>query len=1293
MASLVLAAAGSAAGASLGSFSLFGLTMTGAQIGGAVGAYAGMQVDAALRPAVQRSGARLSDIAIQSSSEGSPIPRLYGRMRVAGEILWASRFKESSAVAHSGGKGVASPAVDTTTYAYSVSFAVGLCAGPVTRLGRIWADGNLIDASTYTLRFYPGDETQQPDPVIEEIEGAGNSPAYRGLAYVVFEDLPLAGFGNRIPQLQFEVVRALSPDHEAALENRLASVALIPGAGEFVYAPDIVSEDMGDGATQPLNAHNSSGTSDLKASLDELQALAPNLDSVSLVVGWFGDDLRAGSIAIKPGVEESIRSTYPESWSVAGVARADARLVSRIDGRPAYGGTPSDDSVTAILAELKARGLKVTFYPFVFLDVPAGNTLANPYSDNAAAAGQPAYPWRGRITPSPAPGYAGSADRTAAAATQVNAFFNGSWGYRRMVLHYAQLCAQAGGVDAFLIGSELVALTRARSDAATYPAIAALKQLAADVRALLPNAKLGYAADWSEYNGHNLGGGSFRFNLDPLWSDANIDFVGIDNYLPLSDWREGDAHLDAAEWDSIYDPAYLSANIRGGEDYDWYYASQADRDAQQRTPISDGLGKPWLWRAKDIWNWWSNLHFDRPGGSESATPTAWVPQGKPIRFTELGCPAVDKGAGQPNVFYDPKSSESFFPYYSTGLRDDLIQRRFLEAHLNYWADAANNPVSAVYGGPMLDTLSLWCWDARPYPFFPARGDVWGDAADYATGHWLNGRLGMVPLADLTQALCAEAAFAAIDTSGLFGMVTGYAVADTSSVRDMLAPLMTAYFFDGVESQGLIEFVMRGSAAPVSLSESDLVLDEDEGFGFSLTRAQETDLPNVSRLSYFDAGSYSSAVVESRRLATLSERVASSSLPLVLDQGEASGIGDRLLQDAWVMREQAAFSLPPSQLALDPTDEVLLNAGGRTRLLRITGIDDAGERKLETVATDPSIYQPLVGAARSTGQLESLRQPGRALVVFLDLPLLTDDQSPYAPLLAAYADPWPGSVQVFKSTTGSDYSLAATLTHPASLGVTTRDFWSGPLWRWDNVNTLCLKLISGTLSSAADEAVFAGANTLALQNQDGDWEIVQFAKAALTAPGEWQLTRLRRGRRGTEQAMGNPVPAGARVVVLDGTLGQLALGQAEARLPHTFIYGPAGKPLGDPAFQEATLAFASMGLLPLPPCHAGSEWGDYAPDLLLTWLRRDRAPEAENILLPATPMSEAAEAYELDIEDASGAVLRSVSGLTVPSFLYTAANQVADFGRQLHQGDVLHLSIYQMSAVLGRGRAKAATLNL
>src|SRR5690606_288277 len=145
----------------------------------------------------------------------------------------------------------------------------------------------------------------------------------------------------------------------------------------------------------------------------------PAGESVSLVVAWFGNGLRAGNCTIKPGVEVATKVTSPKVWTVNGVARATAHLVSRdAENRPVYGGTPADFAVVQAIREMKARGLRVTLYPFILMDVPPHNSLPNPYSDNASEAGQPAFPWRGRITCSPAAGYAGSVDKTAAAASQ-----------------------------------------------------------------------------------------------------------------------------------------------------------------------------------------------------------------------------------------------------------------------------------------------------------------------------------------------------------------------------------------------------------------------------------------------------------------------------------------------------------------------------------------------------------------------------------------------------------------------------------------------------------------------------------------------------------------------------------------------------------------------------------------------------------------------------------------------------------------------------------------------------------
>jgi hypothetical protein len=564
------------------------------------------------------------------------------------------------------------------------------------------------------------------------------------------------------PTTLYEFNTALETTPTATrLESAIRSVTMIPGTTEFGYGTTKVTKTPS-GDTE--NSYAQKITTDFVASLDQLIDLVPNLNHVSLVVAWHGDDLRCGVCQIKPRVETADKDTQPYAWRVGETTRAGATVVSYIDGKPAIGGAPADRSVFEAITELKDRGLKVTLYPFLIMDIEEGNSLSNPYTGST---GQPLYPWRGRITCNPAPGVGGTVDKTATAATQVHQFFGecdandfawnsgelrvaysgpSEWGFRKFILHLATIAQAAGGVDDFLLGSELVGLTSVRSSASNYPATAELIDLAGEVASLLPGSRLSYAADWSEYHSHRPTDGSndVYFPLDALWADANIDFVAIDNYLPIADWRNGTAHQDFQDgFESIYDLEYLQHYIEGGEFFDWYYANQTGRDGQDRLPITDGgAGKPWVFRNKDIHSWWDNAHVPRPGGVESGT-TPWVARSKPVVFTELGCPAVDKGPNQPNVFVDPKSSESFLPHYSTGNRDDAAQRAFLEAHLDYWNPAnGHNPDSDNYVGTMLenDRTTIWTWDARPYPYFPLLDDVWGDAGNWSLGHWLTGRL-------------------------------------------------------------------------------------------------------------------------------------------------------------------------------------------------------------------------------------------------------------------------------------------------------------------------------------------------------------------------------------------------------------------------------------------------------------------------------------------------------------------------------------------------------------------------
>ena len=183
------------------------------------------------------SGPRLQDLNVQTSEIGAPIPIVYARHAVGGNVIWATAIQELMAKKKVGGKGGGTQT--QKIYTYYGTFAVGVCEGPVDAIVRIWADTRLIyddrpqfpdeTAEVYANRlamndqllgtrgekggffteFYLGTEDQAIEPNMEMFEGVGNVSAFRGLCYIYFSALPLADFGNRIPTIRVEVQRCI----------------------------------------------------------------------------------------------------------------------------------------------------------------------------------------------------------------------------------------------------------------------------------------------------------------------------------------------------------------------------------------------------------------------------------------------------------------------------------------------------------------------------------------------------------------------------------------------------------------------------------------------------------------------------------------------------------------------------------------------------------------------------------------------------------------------------------------------------------------------------------------------------------------------------------------------------------------------------------------------------------------------------------------------------------------------------------------------------------------------------
>ncbi|MDX8349666.1 glycoside hydrolase TIM-barrel-like domain-containing protein [Cognatiyoonia sp. IB215446] len=1287
MATIALSAAGMALGGSIGG-SVLGISM--AAIGRAAGAAIGRRLDQQLLGGGSEpvESGRVDRFRLTSAAEGADVQQVFGRMRVPGQVIWASSFKEERSTS-GGGKG-GPPEPEVTTYTYSVSLAIALCEGEINRVGRIWADGEELSREDLNLRVYHGATDQMPDPKIAAVEGLENTPAYRGTAYVVFEDLALGQFGNRIPQFTFEVMRAGVDD----LSDQVTGVALIPGTGEYSLATSRVYLSPSFGQQVAINANSPSGRSDFSTAMDALEGELPQCKSVVLVVSWFGDDLRCGDCLIKPKVEQKDVDASRMPWTVSGQDRDAAERVPFREGAPVYGGTPADASVVQAISSMRARGLKPVFYPFILMEQLEGNTLINPYTGSP---GQPVLPWRGRITSALASGVEGSPDGTALAAAEVAAFMGNAdpsdfavsgtsvrytgapdWGYRRFILHYAHLCQAAGGVDAFCIGSEMRGLTQIRGAGNSFPAVAALQALAADVRSILgPDCKISYAADWSEYHGYQPVGTSNKFfHLDPLWADENIDFIGIDNYMPLSDWRDAEGHADV-EAGSIYNLDYLRANVAGGEGYDWFYSTPEARDAQRRTPITDGDGEPWVWRYKDFAGWWSNPHHDRIDGVRQSTSTAWIPESKPFWFTEFGCAAIDKGTNQPNKFLDPKSSESRLPYYSNGRRDDFMQMQYLKAVYAHFADPANNPSSSEFDGRMVDTARMhaWAWDARPYPFFPANQALWSDGDNYARGHWLNGRATSRSLASVMAEICERWDVTRYDVSRLYGVVRGYAISDVSSARAAVQPLMLAYGIEVLERGGVLVFRNRDGQATATLDESALALNPETDQSVMLTRSPAAETPARVQISYLDVDAdYDPIASEAIHPDPISPNVTRSEFPLALTRAEGQGVANRWLQEARLAEESARFALPPSRMDIEAGDVVALQTDTHHGRYRIDRIEDAGLRLIEATRVASSVYTsqelPADGPV-----LPPVVTPVPVTLQFLDLPLLTGDEVPHAPFAAATAMPWPGEVALYSAPQDSGYALQDVLTSPATMGLSETPLAAGPVGIWDRQAPLEVTLVDGALGSVDATALFAGANTLAIGDGTPDfWEIIQFQYAEPVGQNRFALHGLLRGQAGSRGLMPDVWPVGSRVVLLDGVPAQITLPSAARGITRHFRYGPAKRPMSDESFLYASFAFQGNGLRPYPVAHLRAK--DGVAGLDVSWIRCGRI-DGDVWTDGEIPLGEDEELYRVRI--IQDGVTRRSETVTMPGWTYAAGDLAAEVGSAPYR-----LEVAQVSARFGEG---------
>lgn len=560
----------------------------------------------------------------------------------------------------------------------------------------------------------------------------------------------------------------------------------------------------------------------------------------------------------------------------------------------------------------------------------------------------------------------------------------------------------------------------------------------------------------------------------------------------------------------------------------------------------------------------------------------------------------------------------------------------------------------------------------------------------APGARVNG--GPVILGDIVEDLCVRSGLLAgeLDVSTLTDLVDGFKVGRRASARASIDELRSAWPFDAVTSGDVLKFVKRGGVPVLTVDADDLGArvwsgDSQPEPALEIERPARDEVPRELTLTYIDAtADYDPGIATARRQIGGSPVVATQELPIVMSADYAGRVAWYNLLAQHAARDAVKFKLPYLYERLEPTDSVWMpDADERLRRVLITNKVNARPLlEFEGVFEDASIYDVLLGTpGREQGPQQTTPQTlSRVVLALLDLPPLRDvDNTLMLYVAAGPADggAWRGASLYRSQDGGTSFSPALTFMTAATLGVATTalaDWTGGNVF--DESNTVTVRLDNGTLQSVTELALLNGANAAAL----GD-EIFQFQTAELVGEREWRLSRLLRGRRGTERGQSTHAIGERFVLLAPATLQLLPYDYIEVGVPRHYKLAAPGAQLSS----VTSVAHTAQGnsVKPLAPVWiAGERDGG---DLAITWTRRARI-NAEWRDVIDVPLDEPSEEYQIDILDGL-TVVRTLTASS-PTVTYTAAQQTSDFGSPQSSVSV---AVYQISSRLGRGHAGTATV--
>lgn len=1112
-----------------------------------------------------QEGPRIDDLTVTSSAYGVTIPKSFGTVKVAGNIIWALPVREAIKEEKKGGIfGIGGTTV--TSYSYSATFALALGEGVADRVIRIWANEKLIydngspvlesvvdlsqpfavlaefakqesgvQGSSIDFEFYSGTEDQPIDPIILADKGSEAIP-YRGITYIVFDDIPLADYGNVLPQIKVELAYV----NPTILDN---TITITPQNG----TPSI--EPVAEGTAVDWirrKAYGSLNNDIMSIDLNTMNEVSHGTISSSGL--WTG--LRHETLTIgRTNGLIYIDTTGQNSGPIISINPTTMQQVG-IFGRQSI--------------DLSYKGWTV--------DTPPDN------EPNAV---------RGDA--------------------MVTVVVKGSSGDREFLFHMS------------LIGAGWLLLNISTSlNSDSYIAHRAIGSVTRATR-----------------GEERLGSSDLYFTSTTTISKIVIDYDASTNKLT--------GLTRGVDDDLTPRLVFVDRTIRNL----FYNESDNTLIVEYELTSSSDVG-------------FMKIEVD-------TYSTLWD---------------IDTGIIGANALLQSSGNSSFYNggigVFGFNTTDSII----IDLDLGEMISVANiTALSNHSQGLVFNSNTM-------------EGVKNANITGIGRINYFRQGQESTTLATVVSYLCNKSGIESADlnVTELTDTIAGFTISRVSDAKTWLDLLARAYFFEGSESDYVLKFPKKAKASVLTIPSIDLLT-----FGksdFSVNTIQEPELPKILELGYIDRlTSYEPGNARSQRIVSPTPTMFSNNkvtlgLPVILEPIEAKSMSEILLYNTWVERDNYQWSLSHKYLKLDPTDVIVVKTDlgdFTTRLVKLE-LDNSFVIKAAGISHEEALYHSAISSSGGIFVPQTIPGPNLTILHMVNIPLLVPEHDTFGDGMRMYftmsgkgQDNWEGAL-LYRSSSSADFSSndIGQSVREATVGITTT-----PLADFafpnstDKENSINFSLITGDSSS------FVSRPLIDMYNDTTTWlligeELIQFATVVIESNGSITLSNLIRGRKNTEETMGNHT-IGEKVILLDASTID-AVTEAVSNLETVFYYKGVG--FGELLSTTETISQVSGGEAEKPYSIVQLKETPSGGDSIITWERRSRLDNSA--FLDGTGVNllgESTEQYEMDIEDVlnPGVVISTIVIDDARTHTITAADKIS-----LGVADIT-VVVYQISELVGRGR--------